>query len=355
MKIFNQSVFKKWTLEDNSIQSIITSPPYWGLRKYNIPDVIIDGWEGQYGLEKSYKSYIDHTRLWAKEAWRVLRDDGIMFLNIGDSFSSHKDCKQVSQSILRGKPSEEAHILSKGNSPSRDSKQLKTDNMKNKCKMLIPHRIAIALIDDGWILRNDIVWTKNCMPESITDRFSKKFESIFMFVKSEKYYFNLDIIRESYTESSINRVKQNNWNPKFNRNKKRDAVNGENTLNPKQFLKWEKGVAGQAKQGKIEGHSGYYDKEGNFIGNLLGKNPGDVWQINTQPSSEKHYAMWPEKLVERMILCSTKENDIILDPFCGSGTTLKVAIKNNRIGYGIDLGYSDIQERRLKNIQINLV
>ena len=88
---------------------------------------------------------------------------------------------------------------------------------------------------------------------------------------------------------------------------------------------------------------------------IKGKNPGDVWQINTQPSSEKHYAMWPEKLVERMLLCSTKENDIILDPFAGSGTTLKVAVQNRRKAVGIDLGYSDIQERKLKDIQIKML
>lgn len=318
MKIFNQSVFEKWPIEDNSVQSIITSPPYWGLRKYDIPDIEINGWKGQYGLEKSYKSYIDHTRLWAKEAWRVLKDDGIFFLNIGDSYSSHKDCKQVAQSVSIGKPSEEAYILSKGDSPSRDSRQLKFDGMKNKCKMLIPHRIAIALIEDGWILRNDIIWYKpSCMPESCQDRFSKKWESIFMFVKSEKYYFDLNIVKEpTKTKDTIIRD--------------RDTTKLNN-------------VPGRSRMGGL--------KENNYDF----KNPGDMWSINPQPSSEKHYAMWPEKLVERMILCSTKPDDVVLDPFCGSATTLKIAIKNNRQAVGIDLGYSDIQERKLNNIQINLI
>jgi len=379
-EIKHQSVFDKWSIEDNSVQSIITSPPYWGLRKYAIPDIIIGGdkncehefvehftppkggkshpdrpsnvganrvmsdmdirgvgiksnfcilcsaWKGQYGLEPSYKDYIKHTLLWTKEAYRVLKEDGVFFLNIGDSYSSHKDCKQVAQSVSIGKPSEQACILEKGDSPSRDSRQLKKDGMMHKCKMLIPHRIAIALIDEGWILRNDILWYKpNGMPESCQDRFSKKFEYIFMFVKNPKYYFNLDAVKiESKTYLTDKRCSA----------LERARMKGYNT--------------------KIQ-YNGKSERTSEFLASQPYCNPGDVWQINTQPSSEKHYAMWPEKLVERMLLCSTKENDIILDPFAGSGTTLKVAVQNRRKAVGIDLGYSDIQERKLKDIQIKML
>ena len=308
-EIYHQSVFEKWPLEAKSVQSIITSPPYWGIRKYDIPDVILGGrpgcqhefsetvlkkgngdgrgnrrdreagikagsclsgfcscgsWKGQYGLETTYKLYIEHTLLWAKEVWRVLKDNGVFFLNLGDSYNS-----------------------------------------RDKCKLLIPHRIAIALINAGWTLRNDIVWfKKNTMPESVTDRFSKTFEYIFMFIKSPKYYFDLDAIREPYAETSVSRAQR--------------GVSENN--------KWVKG-----------------------------KNPGDIWAIPTQPSSEKHFAMWPEKLCERMIKCSTQPGDMVLDPFAGSGTTLRVADKLNRVGLGIDLGYQEIQKRRMSGVQKELI
>src|SRR3972149_6729416 len=367
-EIYHQSVFDKWTIEDNSVQSIITSPPYWGLRKYDIPDIIIGGdtncehgfiehftspkggkshpdrpsnvganrimsdmdirgvgiksnfcmlcsaWKGQYGLEPSYKDYIAHTALWAKEAWRVLKDDGVFFLNIGDSY-------QTQSGVNIGKNPEKYANLS----ITAITNHRKQQDLMHKCKMLIPHRIAVSLIDEGWILRNDILWYKtNAMPESCQDRFSKKFEYIFMFVKNPKYYFNLDAVKiESKTYLTDKRCSA----------LERARMKGYNT--------------------KIQ-YNGKSERTSEFLASQPYCNPGDVWQINTQPSSEKHYAMWPEKLVERMLLCSTKENDIILDPFAGSGTTLKVAIQNRRVGLGIDLGYSDIQERKLKDISIKL-
>ena len=275
IKIIHQSAFDSWRqIEDNSIQSIIVSPPYWNLRVYDIPDVIIGGnpscshtfvskgkfgsfcthcnaWQGQYGLEPNFRLYIEHTLLWCQEAWRVLKSDGIFFLNLGDSYL-------------------------------------------HKCKLLLPSRIAIALMDQGWILRNDNIWFKpNATPEPHKDRLSNKFEYVLMLSKKKKYYFDLDAIREPYKIESLERSHQN------------------------------------------------------------GKNPGDLWAINTQPSKLNHCAMFPWKLAERMILCSTRLNDYILDPFCGSGTTLAVAQRLGRKACGIDLGYEDVQEERLSGIQKN--
>ena len=357
MKIHHQNVFEPWPLEDKSIQAIITSPPYWGLRKYDIPDVVIGGmqscrheweevpvrfdgsthrnqkkenngkithqtntcfscgaWKGQFGLEPTFQEYIEHIRLWAKEAWRVLKDDGVMFINLGDTYGT------VSGNM--------GGLMTDSKITNLNSIDIKQPNLNmHKCKLLIPHRMAIALIDDGWILRNDIIWHKpNGMPESVRDRFSKKFENIFMFVKQRKYYFDLDAIREAHAPQSYARINQNNGHPVNNSPKMhKGGKKVKQTLNPKQFL-----------------HS-------------KGKNPGDIWEFNTQHSPEKHYAMWPEKLVERMILCSTRPGDKVLDPFCGSGTTLRVADQLNREGVGIDLGYKDIQDRRLSNIQKELL
>ena len=321
LKVFHQSSFSRWPLEHKSVQVILTSPPYYSLRKYNIPDVVIGGdtecehefifsknkllnlqagnpeykrqwredatqtinhggfcihcnaWKGQYGLEPTYQLYIEHTLLWCQEAWRVLRDDGVFFLNLGNSYPG------------------------------------------SKCLLDIPARVSIALVDtQGWIKRNNIVWFKpNAMPESCADRFSKKHEMIYMFVKNPKYYFDLDAVREKITYDNDNRGRFSKHG--LNANPDRETYN----INP------------------------------------LGKNPGDVWKIATQPSPEKHYAMWPEKLVERMIRCSTKTGDIACDPFCGSNTTGRVAIKLQREFVGIDIGYADMQKRRTSNIQIDLM
>ena len=393
MSIYYQSVFDKWPIDDGACQLIATSPPYYALRKYDIPDVVIGGdnlcqhdfemskdhllnlqagnpefkrtwrkeatqtinnggfcihcsaWKGQYGLEPKpfgdNHSYLAHTLLWAKEAWRVLRNDGIFFLNIADSYSGSgngtNDYRtEASKSI---------------NGIGKNLEQYKTGGItqklkdyKLKCKLMIPERIAIGLIDAGWTLRNSIVWYKsNAMPESVTDRFSKKYETIFMFTKQGKYYFNLDSIREPHKEVSIERLKRARGNQN----------------------KWVNGAEGQTKQKLNQPRPNYKDRIGSmqnteFEGscaklNPLGKNPGEVWSIPTQPSSEKHYAQWPERLVERMIKCSTKPGDVVLDCFAGSCTTGIVAESLHRKFIGIELGYADISKRRMSQIQKKLL
>jgi DNA modification methylase len=306
-KIYHQSTFERWDIADESIQAIITSPPYFRKRFYDIPDIVIGGnsncehefqtgkgkwtiqignpnfnrygefckkcgaWKGQYGWEPNPELFITHTRMWVQEAKRVLCKDGVLFLNLGDSYS-------------------------------------------NKAKILIPERIAIALIDDGWILRNSIVWfKKNSVPESTKDRFAKKYENIFMFVKSKKYHFDLDAVREPHKPESLERVKHG-WN------------------------------------GHREPFSALFSMDMKKMCHPLGKNPGDVWAINNQPSKEEHFAMFPEKLAERMILCSTKPGDTVLDTFAGGATTILVAYRLGRKAYGIDLGYKDVQKSRLSKI-----
>jgi len=293
----------------------------WGLRKYDIPDCAVI--KGQYGLEPSYKDYIEHTRLWCKEAWRVLCDDGLLFLNLGDSYCSGNRAKGGGDigSFDPKNPS----VGKPDYAPNRMGQ-----NLPDKCKILVPHRVAIALIDDGWILRNGIVWYKpNAMPESCKDRFSKKSEYIFMLSKKEKYYFDLDAVREEH-QTKENRPMGVVRNREYGYQGKYKIEEHESQGSP-----------------RARSREGYEPKDYN----PKGKNPGDMWQFNTQPSTFKHYAMWPQKLVKRMILCSTKVGNTVLDPFCGSGTTLRIAESLKRTGLGIDLGYTDIQEQRLKNIQ----
>lgn len=304
--IHQQSVFERWPLEDKSVQAVITSPPYYALRKYDIPDIKIGDWTGQYGLEETYQLYIEHTLLWCKEAWRVLKDDGVFFLNVGDSYSGScsNGYKQSVSNINRSTGVE-------GNANLR--KEIgRVDMLPSKCLLDIPARVSIALVDNqGWTKRNNIIWFKsNGMPESVTDRFSKKHENIFMFTKQARYYFDLDAVKEKI----INPGKPRAFGKKNNSDRNDTGI----IYNPD---------------------------------NRIGKNPGDIWEITTQASSEKHFAMWPQNLVKRMVLCSTKSGDIVLDPFVGSGTTIKVAEELGRKGIGIDLGYQDVQKRRLRQIQ----
>lgn len=251
----------------------------------------------------------------------MLRDDGVFFLNLGDSYSGSGGAggDYGDGGLREGQPKYK-----------QGSKIL-----PSKCLLDIPFRVSIALVDNQqWIKRNNIPWySSNKMPESVTDRFSKKHEMIFMMVKNPKYYFDLDAIREPHKTASVERACRGT-------NKKEDAQYAIN-----------RNIA----------YRGYDDMQSALESGELskvhpkGKNPGDVFIFNTQPSPEKHYAMWPEALVERMIKCSTKPGDIVLDPFAGSGTTLRVADKLNREACGIDLGYAEIQERRLSNIQKELL
>ena len=181
----------------------------------------------------------------------------------------------------------------------------------------------------SWTLRNSIIWHKpNAMPESVTDRFSNKYEYIFMFTKQEKYYFDLDSIKEPCIDQE--RLKRRLVNPDTVRKMANSGDNKVSFLNPK---------TAEATRSRLLKY---------------GKNPGDIWNIPTQPSSEKHYAMWPERLVERMVRCSTKAGDVVIDPFAGSATTLKVSEQLNRKGIGIDLGYHEMSKRRTGKIQKEL-
>lgn len=259
-------------LPDGSIDCIVTSPPYYGLRDY--------GSEGQYGLEESPAAYVETMRALFSELRRALADDGTLWLNIGDSYG------------------------------------------KNKNLLGIPWRVAFALQDDGWILRNSIIWEKpNAMPESVTDRLSGRHENIFMFSKSQRYWFDLDPIRQ----------KSEQRKPQPSDKKRPDeAWNSSTGLNP--------------HQGQRTPH-------------INGKNPGDVWAISTKPFPGSHFAVFPPELPRRAIVAGCKPGGTVLDPFSGSGTTGLVAQENGRKYVGIDISADYLKlslETRLQTGVLNL-
>ena len=294
------------TLPDESIDCVITSPPYYQLRDY--------GWNGQWGLEKTYQEYLDKLISLMSELKRVLKPTGTMWINLGDTYFGGSGGPS---GFDRKAKDLEWYEKSERNLHTRHSKE---NNIPNKSLMLIPHRFAIRCIDElGLILRNDVIWAKrNGMPESVTDRFSKKHEFFFFFVKQQKYYFDLDGVREKYARL---------W-----------SSNNGGTLSGK--TDYAKGV-------------GYAEREHYPLPNELGKNPGDVsdfWDIPTQSSSEKHYATYNFDLIDKPIIAGCPKDGVILDPFCGTGTTIARAIQLGRTGIGIDGSeeYCKIAEKRIQ-------
>jgi len=258
-------------LETESIQSVITSPPYWGLRDY--------GNDEQIGQEETPDKYIDNMVEVFDKVFKVLKKDGTLWLNIGDSYSSIRNEKI---------------------------------GVKKKDLVGIPWMLAFALRKNGWYLRQDIIWAKpNPMPESVRDRCTKSHEYIFMLTKSEKYYYDHNAIREPRTSSGSNH--------QFGGKKYNDPDN--------------------PIYGSIQS---VYESDGK-------RNKRDVWNITTQPFKDAHFAVMPEALVEPCILAGSKVDDLILDPFAGSGTVGVVAKKHNRKFIGIELNpnYAKIANDRI--------
>jgi site-specific DNA-methyltransferase (adenine-specific) len=289
------------TFDEKTVDCVITSPPYWQLRDY--------GWTGQWGLEKTYQEYLEHLWMMMDEIWRVLKDTGTVWINLGDSYygSGHGAWSKYDNGEISHK--DEYYGDGRNASPVTDWDY---KSMRAKTLMLIPHRFAIGCIDRGWILRNDIIWAKrNGMPESVRDRFSKKHEFIFFFVKQQKYYFDLDGVRD----------KNNNWEKDYQRVMADYNGGGK---------KHEQGGTTSFKSKDLEGIKARLQS---------GKNPGDVsdfWDVPTQSSSEKHYATYNFDLIDKPIIAGCPEGGIVLDPFAGTGTTLLRAIDLRRKGIGIE-------------------
>lgn len=248
-------------LPESSIHCCITSPPYYGLRDYGDDD--------QIGLEETFDEYVQTIVDVGRSIRRVLRPDGSWWLNLGDSFSSNPTGSQPSGEWSR--PSREE---SKTGRTKRGSTQF-----PKKCKMLIPHRVAIALIDDGWIIRNDAIWHKKGggMPESVKDRLSTTFESVFHLVPRQRYWYDLDAIREPYAEGT---VEKSNWT----------------SSNTREKTKVDDIVLNQGVGGIHDPNSSAED-----VLNSSGKNPGDVFHESVAMFPDAHFAVMPESLVEPLI------------------------------------------------------
>jgi DNA modification methylase len=290
------------------VQSCITSPPYYGLRDY--------GHDGQIGNEQTPKEFIDNLVEVFACVWDVLADNGTLWVNLGDSYYNYRPGKGqrvVANSIASQKASEFEHSAKRGN---------KLDGYKEKDLMGMPWRLAFALQDFGWYLRQDIIWHKpNPMPESVKDRCTKSHEYIFLLSKNQHYYFDNAAIKEPLKgEPEIRNKKAEGYQA--------DYANGD------RFSDGE----------RVYGSDGMANKR-------------DVWSIPTKPYKGAHFAVYPEELVEPMILAGSRVGDIILDPFFGSGTTGQVAQNLGRKWIGCELNkeYESLQNERLKQQGLELV
>lgn len=279
-------------IPDNSINCVVTSPPYFGLRDYGMP--------GQIGLEPTPDEYISKLVEVFQEVCRVLRDDGTLWLNLGDSYTG---------SASTGGTGKETDYTGKRSLPNK-----RAEGLKPKDLIGIPWRVAFALQADGWYLRQDIIWHKpNPMPESVTDRCTKAHEYIFLLTKSAKYWFDSSAIAESSVYAGDNR-----------------------------------GLRTDSRRGT----------ECNSVSGKTGdtRNKRSVWSIATQPYKEAHFAVFPMDIPLLCISAGCPPGGVVLDPFCGSGTTLAAAHKLGMHGIGLELNpdYAKLAEKRISAITGNI-
>jgi DNA modification methylase len=304
-------------IASKTVQCCVTSPPYYGLRDY--------GMSGQLGLEPTPEEYVANLVSVFREVWRVMKNDGTLWVNLGDSFAGSGKGAWNKTDVQK-----EVYVpLPYGLEASMPKVP---PGCKHKDLIGIPWMVAFALRADGWYLRSDIIWSKpNPMPESVTDRPTKAHEYLFLLTKSAQYYYDNEAIKEPCKWSSIERLGQDIDNQKGS-----DRANGGAKTNGtmKAVVKeWNPSMAGGAIGIENRKHLPYPMA-----------NKRTVWEIPTQPTREAHFATYPEKLVEPCILAGSRPGDLILDPFAGSGTTGRVAIRHNRQFIGTELNFKYIAE-----------
>jgi|APGre2960657373_1045057.scaffolds.fasta_scaffold10052_3 DNA modification methylase len=294
-------------MPEKSVHTCVTSPPYFGLRDYGMDD--------QIGLEQTPEKFVSEMVAVFREVKRVLRDDGTLWLNLGDSYASYRDGK-ATPDTTRG--DSKGTLVPKGSAKNRMASTFAGSTVKHKDLIGIPWRVAFALQADGWYLRQDIIWHKpNPMPESVADRCTKAHEYIFLLSKSPKYYFDNEAIKEPVANSSVSRLSQNNLPNQLGSNRVPFKTNG--TMKA--------------------------------VGNTENRNKRSVWTVTTKPFKGAHFATFPSDLIEPCILAGCPEGGTVLDPFGGAGTTGLVASNHNRNAILCELNpeYAELARTRIEN------
>ena len=294
-----REIMRRWAAEGIRVQTCVTSPPYFGLRDYGV--------DGQIGLEDTPEAYVARLVEVFREVRRVLRDDGTLWLNIGDSYAANRSYQVPS---TKG-GAKHGHGQAAGGKGSRVP-----DGLKPKDLIGIPWMLAFALRADGWYLRQDIIWSKpNPMPESVRDRCTKAHEYVFLLSKSERYFIDPEGMQEK-------------------------AIGGTpgNTKPTKGGRAYEDGAREHRTAANLHN-----------VGARETRNRRSVWTVATRPYKGAHFATFPPALIEPCILAGSRPGDIVLDPFMGSGTTAQVALQHGRQYLGCELNpnYETLQTERI--------
>ena len=315
-------------LADGSVHCCVTSPPYWGLRSYN-------GGDAEIGLESTPDEYVASMVAVFREVWRVLRDDGTLWLNLGDSYAAGK--------MVRDDSGDNGRF---GGTRLEPVQRKAPEGLKPKDLVGIPWRVAFALQADGWYLRQDIIWAKpNPMPESVTDRCTKSHEYIFLLSKSARYYYDNEAIKEPVAHSTVVRLSQDTENQRGS-----DRVPGK-TNGPMKAVG--RGATHIRFGGTKYGDSNdpkHATKSGNEYTDTGTRNKRDVWTVTTRSYKGAHFATFPADLITPCILAGCPPDGIVLDPFFGAGTTGLVAQRHNRRWVGIELNpeYAVLAQTRIE-------
>jgi DNA modification methylase len=304
-----RDTMRRWATDGVKAQMCVTSPPYFGLRDY--------GHEGQIGLEETPEQYIAAMVEVFRCVRDVLADDGTLWLNIGDSYAGGSKAGEKRPGSGRADG-----IVDDRGQRNRNGVGL-VQGCKPKDLIGIPWMLAFALRADGWYLRQDIIWHKpNPMPESVRDRCTKAHEYLFLLSKSDRYYFDNEAIQEPVAASTIERLNQ----PTLAQQAGSDRVPGKTNGNMK------------------------------AVGNAETRNRRSVWTVATRPYKGAHFATFPPALIEPCVLAGSRPDDVVLDPFMGSGTTAQVALQHGRQYLGCELNptYEVLQQQRVGNVQRTL-
>lgn len=292
-------------MPDGSVRCCVTSPPYWGLRDYGTDD--------QLGLEATPAEYVAALVEIFREVRRVLADDGSLWLNLGDAYVGawgRQGQENLSPSVIAARQIAAAPRIKSGAGTVPDNDW----GLKRKSLCGLPWRVALALQDDGWILRQDIIWHKpNAMPESVKDRCTSAHEYVFLMTKSQSYFYDAGAIREPDSGSDHRRSRA---------------------------------VAIDRGQPGVSPHRGLRTRSGR---NGQGRNKRSVWSIATRPFHGAHFAAFPVELAALCVAAGSAEGDTVMDPFCGAGTTGVAALRQRRRFVGIEINqeYVDLASQRI--------
>lgn len=313
-------------LADGTVQTCVTSPPYFGLRDYGVA--------GQIGLEQTPDAYVAQLVAVFREVWRVLKDEGTLWLNLGDSYAM----------TTKGAGGNGKQHSNAGSVMADRSWRI-PDGLKSKDLIGIPWRVAFALQSEGWYLRSDIIWSKpNPMPESVTDRPTKAHEYMFLLSKSAKYYYDAAAVKEESTMRDPG-------------NKSHKFTSAYEAGDERQRTKAGLMAYAEKQRGHKRTHEGFRDKWDGMTKEeqaAMGRNKRSVWTVATKPYSGAHFATFPPELITPCILAGAPAGGVVLDPFSGSGTTVATARQLGRVGIGIELNTEYIGLAQERNAQMTV-